>query len=407
MKAIKFFLIGLITVGFVACNNEDGVDVNNEGNGTTKAVTLKLDGIDGTSIRDVTDPSPEGNTRAVTINELRVVFYHGTIVDKIQDVETPAGLDSITKNGTVFHNVPNEATDIIVVGNYSNKGIVWTNVTTIQSSQILAANEQKMDDITFYGNSAIGSNKVSTEHTGDEHPNTTLETYIVTVPIKPLVSRFEITAIECTDLGDSIESIKLTGIGLVDFIQKVKLNSASIEKTNYVAKYINNAKGYIAEPGTAKPGTLDQNLFFEFGKFATKNDTTILWSYEKINNVELKKAPNNKYVPKVGGVDQVFAFNFITSGLDTLPNIKLGLTDVKTIFPYIIPEDWKYVTTASSAYTVEGGTPKNIKPGYIYRINYAFEEANVGPYNPTDKKCIRLTITVEPWKIKVLTPTFH
>jgi len=405
MKAIKFFLIGLITVGFVACNNEDDINIPGHeiNNGTTKVVTLKVDGFD-TETRGIQNSTPGSNDGSynVTISEFMVIFHDNDSVLKVQDVNTKASMDSLKNKGVIFHNVPAKASRVMVIANGANKGIKWDSkkIETIKKLPIYASSQQNRDDITFYGDSILNKTN-GQQHTDSTHANTTLTTYSAVVKIKPLVSRFEITGIECTDLGDSIESIKLTGIGLLDFIQEVNLNSTTIPNKYYLSGSADGTKGNIFEPGGVTPST---NPSFIFGKFGGKSDS-IKWSFDAITPTYKLTESNNRYTP---GTNKVFAYNFIVnSQLKNLPNIKLALDSVVTKNNYIIPGDWKYVTTKSSEFEFSDGKQLVIEPGYIYKLDFAFEEANVGPYDPENKKCIRLTVQVDPWKIKLLTPSFH
>lgn len=111
----------------------------------------------------------------------------------------------------MYHDLDPKVNAVLVVGNWKNEGksFTWTNVTSIKSSVLLAANENK-DVSDFSSPTPVTSTKnyvtlwgqsmadFATGPADPNHPNTTL--YTTSVNIKPLVSRFEIGDIQCTDL---------------------------------------------------------------------------------------------------------------------------------------------------------------------------------------------------------------
>ena len=47
------------------------------------------------------------------------------------------------------------------------------------------------------------------------------------------------------------------------------------------------------------------------------------------------------------------------------------------------------------------------EPGKIYKLDLAFSENNIGPWNPDEAICVKVKVTVADWTIKTLTPTFE
>ncbi len=402
MKAIKFFLIGLITVGFVACNNEDGVE-DLTSSGATQSVTLKLEGITLNETRAIDTLTSDTK---ILLNDLTVVFHDDSKIYKNQPIPADS-IGAITgSKGMVIHSIHSAATKVLVVGNSANKNINWTSVASIKASSIDVKKEQDVKDLVLYGEVNIDK-KSYTEHTDPiEHPNTTIRRYNVAVTIAPLVSRFEIGNIQCVDLGDSIVSLELVGIGLVDFQNRVPL-SGTVSANNFLAMggfKDGTAFGNIFEPGTTAPGGI--NPFYVFGEKIPAYQE-IAWSYDSVpkvagNYVKLTNK-NTKYNPETS---KKFAYNFLArTGIKvSLPNIKLELTNIVPKSSYVHPPTWRFVTTAK--YSGASAT-EQITPGYIYTVDYAFKEGNLTPYDPDNQLCVQVGVTVKEWTIKALTPSFR
>lgn len=401
MKAIKIFLIGLITVGFVACNNDDVIE-DLTSSGTSQSVTLKLEGITLNETRAIDTLTTDTK---ILLNDLTVVFHNDTNVFKKQPIPADS-IEIITgSEGMVIHSIDSRATKVLVVGNSAKKNIDWTSPKTIKDSQIYVKNEQDVKDLILYGEVKIDKTSY-TEHTDPiEHPNTTIKRYNVAVTIAPLVSRFEIGNIQCVDLGDSIVSLELVGIGLVDFQNRVPL-SGTVSPNYFLAmggfKDDGTPFGNIFEPGK----TASVTPFYVFGEKIPAYQE-IAWSYDSVpkvggNYVKLDNK-NTKYNPETS---KKFAYNFLArTGLKvSLPNIKLELTNIVPKSSYVHPPTWRFVTTAN--YSGASAT-EQITPGYIYTVNYAFKEGNLTPYDPDNQLCVQVGVTVKKWTIKALTPSFR
>ena len=209
MKVFSYLLVACAGLGLFACNTENDPVIEN-GDGVTKSVSLKLNGISGSLNTKAIEP---GTTAAgkIVLKDLKIVFYDKTATDgpiyrieefdgtstNTTDVANWTALTDDASPGYIFHDLDPKVNAVLVVGNWKNEGktFTWTNVTSIKSSVLLAANENKAvsdfttptpvistkNYVTLWGQS-MGDFAIGTAD--PDHPNTTL--YTTSVDIKPL-----------------------------------------------------------------------------------------------------------------------------------------------------------------------------------------------------------------------------
>lgn len=411
MKLFSYLLVACVGLGLFACNTENDPVIEN-GDGVTKSVSLKLNGISGSLNTKAVEPGTAVAGKIV-LKDLKIVFYDKTATDgpiyRIEefdgtstnqaDIEKWADLTGTGGTGNpgyIFHDLDPKVNAVLVVGNWKNEGksFTWTNVTSIKSSVLSAANENKAvsdfsptpvtstkNYVTLWGQS-MGDFAIGTAD--PVHPNTTL--YTTSVDIKPLVSRFEIGNIQCTDLGTIYGSFKLKGIGLID-----------MSLTNTIAGSLSDRLGivtHIVEPGHAAPPK------YEFG-----SALELAWAYNAIPDVVISSS-GTKYNPDgttaAPNGTKKFVYNFFPDPTG-FPNIKLVLDNVMLItgpessFDYVVTANFKDSPTGSIVVP---------SAGKIYTIDLAFKEENIGPWNPDDFKCVIVDVNVADWVIVPLYPEF-
>lgn len=385
MNALKFLVIVFIAFGVYACsNNEDNPDVNSK---KTKTVTLRLDGISSTVITK--SVSSKSTASVINLKDVTVLLTDGTNIYGKKVFSNPSTDFSSIINpstGYVFHMLDPAINKVIIVGNTAGVTIDYTNVATVKSSLIKAADEQDKDNVTLYGENILtASTEVSPPHTENTDYFTT------TVNLSPIVSRIEIGKIQCSDLGAVYSSFKLSGIGLVDIYQQINLGLTNLSEK--LSIYTGTGSlGKIYMPGLASPPVGG----YEFG-----NAAAISWAYDAISPAASFTSSSSTYYAE-GDNTKVFAYNFIPVA-GTFPNIKMRLSDVTRAD--LSPTTFSYVSTKS--FTGTGFDNTHPKPGYVYQFDLVFHEDNIGPFNPDAKICIDVKVTVSSWVIQALSPVFY
>ncbi len=421
MKLFSYLLVACAGLGLFACNTENDPVIEN-GDGVTKSVSLKLNGISGSlNTKAIEAGTTSTSTEAIILKDLKIVFYDKTatngpiyrtvVFDPVANSTEWAALTG-TGDGYVFHNLDPKVTSVLIVGNWQGKGgtvaspttnINWANVSSIKSSVLLAAEENQSvpnlettptnstkNYVTLWGEADLVSGGTFVDST---HPTgAVVSKYTAAVTIKPLVARMEIGNIQCDNLGTMYSEFYLKGIGLIEmFLEN------SIDGTGKSDRLMIDT--HILEPGSA-PLT---------GKYVFGTDANLAWAFDAIyeggtppnfvliNNLNDIYNPNGTSASPSGNLK--FAYNFFPEA--EFPNIKLLLHNVKTVGGGL--SGFNYVATAS----FEEDDANHPLAGYIYKVDLKFKEINIGPWNPDNFICVIVKVTVTPWTIMSLTPVFH
>ena len=415
MKLFSYLLVACAGLGLFACNTENDPVIEN-GDGVTKSVSLKLNGISGSLNTKAVEPGTAVAGKIV-LKDLKIVFYDKFGTDgpiyRIEEFDPTdaakwtalTGTPTAPPAGYIFHDLDPKVNAVLVVGNWKNEGksFTWTNVTSIKSSVLLAANENKAvsdfssptpvtstkNYVTLWGQSMAD---FATGPADPIHPNTTL--YTTSVNIKPLVSRFEIGDIQCTDLGNIYNSFDLKGIGLIDMSLTNTIAQSEIPGVLPPRLVINT---HIVE---SSPGT-GQYLFGD-------PSNAISWAYNSISPLVNISSSATKYNPDgttaAPNGTKKFVYNFFPDPTG-FPNIKLVLDNVKlktgpeSSFDYVVTVNFKDGRTTPASAIIPTA-------GKIYTINLAFKEENIGPWDPDKFKCVIVDVNVADWEIIPLVPEF-
>lgn len=374
MKTAKMFLVTLAALSMAACSNNDEIPgMNNEG---TKSVALRLDGL-ATSTKAVGDPQEAGK---IALSNLTVYFTDGTNILKKETLnsESPAWSE-LTTTGHVFHQLPSAVNAIQIVGNSDGKTITEGTVTALKGSVLKAAGEQEFTNVTLFG-----EDTELTKTTADEHGD---NVYTATVDLKPLVARFEIGNIACTDMGTGpVSGFDLKVIGLMDFNSGVTLAGAA-SGTEYTLANV------------LEPGSEPAEGKVIFGEADDEAD----WAWDKITGATniTDAIPWN---PGESG-DKKFVYQFIPN---KLANGKMA--QVKLVLDNVVWTDGTnnpFNSIVTAKFQKGGEDLTAFEAGKIYTVDYKFKGENVGPWNPDDVKCVQINVTVTSWEIVALTPVFE
>lgn len=373
MKITRFFAIAMAALSLAACSKE-----NTENNGNvdgTKSVALRFEGL-STSTKAVGDPQSAGQ---IALSNMTVYFTDGTNILKkeVLNSESPAWTE-LTGAGYVFHQLPSTVSQIQIVGNSAGKTITEGTVAALKGSVLKAAGEQEFTNVTLFGEDIE-----LTKTTADEHGD---NVYTATVDLKPLVARFEIGDIACTDLGEPtcpVSQFDLRVIGLMDFNSAVKLDGTAAGTEYTLAN--------VLEPGSsAEAGEV---VFGEANEEAG-------WAWDKIEGVTIKD--KNDWNPET---NRKFVYQFIPNKLadGRMAQIKLVLDNV--VWTDGTNNPFNSVVTAK--FQKDGEDLTAFEAGKIYTVRYQFNGEHIGPWNPDDTKCVKINVTVASWEIVALTPVFE
>ena len=376
MKLSKYFMMAAASLALFACSNDEDIPgLNGEG---TKSVALKLDGLSsGTSTNAVGDAQKAGQ---IALSNVTIYFTDGTKILKreVLNSESPAWTELTGKNGHIFHQLPSTVTQVQIVGNSAGKTITEGTVAALKGSVLKAAGEQEFTNVTLFGEDAE-----LTKTTADEHGD---NVYTATVDLKPLVARFEIGNIACTDMGTGpVKQFDLSVIGLMDFNSAVTL-AGTAAGTEYTL-------ANVLEPGSQ--ATEGKVVFGEA-------DAEAGWAWDKITGAT--NITNN--TPWNPGDNKKFVYQFIPNKLadGRMAQIKLVLDNV--IWTDGTSNPFNSVVTAKFQ-TSDGQALTDFQAGKIYTVDYQFKGENVGPWNPDDVKCVQINVTVASWEVVALTPVFE
>ena len=389
MKSMKYLCLALASMALFACSNEEEVPGWNSED--TQSVALKLDGLSA-GTRAVGDSETDQDGEEVALSNVTIYFTDGTNIlmkESLSSSDTEAWAELIG-TGHIFHQVPSAVTQIQIVGNAEDKTLTETNVTALKSSVMKAADEQDFEDVTLFGEDTSLENATFTD---TEHPDATKKKAEVT--LTPLVARFEIGNIACTDVPSGlIEEYDMVAIGLINFNTGITLGTTT-------------ASGSMTYDNVLEPGSTADEGEFVFGESGTGYED-VAWAWDKITtatNISNSTAWNP-------GTNQKFVYQFIpgkvgettvTSAL--MPQVKLVLDNIDWADGTANP--FNSVVTASFTYGEEKTPLTVFEAGKIYTVDYKFKSGDVGPWNPDDVQCIQINVKVSKWSVVALTPVFE
>lgn len=383
MKLNRFFMLGLAGLAFAACSNNDEIPgMENDG---TKSVALRLEGL-AASTKAVGDAQQAGQ---IALSNMTIYFTDGTnILTKTTLSSTDNAEDwaELTTTGYTFHKLPSAVNQIQIVGNSAGKTLTETSVANLKASVLDAAGEQTFTNVTLFGEDTTLEPQEPVA--GDEHTTSVLK---ATVNLTPLVARFEVGNIGCSDMGDPTCAIKkydLKVIGLMDFNSAVKLDGTAAGTEYTLANVLE--PGSVAEDGEVVFGSTGQGV---------PNWAWDTFTGEGITGIATKTTYNP-------GENKKFVYQFIPNKLadGKLAQIKLVLDNIEWADGTQNP--FNSVVTAKFQ-TADGKDLTEFAAGKIYTVDYQFPSEKIGPWNPEDVKCVLLNVTVASWEVVALTPVFE
>lgn len=409
----KLFVAVLALAALAACNKEEApqgpaLDSQN------KTIEITIDNARLGSRADYESgvTAPGTKDKVANASELIVLFADngGNILKALELTasgttdDTHGGKDqealgeyiADSANGTgegnyVWHNVPWNVTKIAlvrvdatldadyVVANVAGKKI--SDYKDLAMNPVKNANRAQ-GQIVLFGTGDL-SDSGETHRVND----TVFHIWETTVTVEPWLARFEVHALQCTDLGDDnkdkIEGTENPDLSTYGFDELV-VNSLSWTDTNsnnYNAKDFSSVLYGSYLPAAAKDGcdalpaegTARKNYYTADGDLVSA-DRTKVWSWYVADETEFDKL--------VVDMD-ARAYEYVIA--DDQRNVPLTVIDLAT------DKDGK---NKANTFT----------RGHIYTISLIFDESNI---KNADALCVRVDVKIASWEIDPLFPVYN
>lgn len=403
MKLTKSLFLAFAGLGLFACSNEDvTTGVDNSGN---NSIVIKLDGL--TASRSVGNPvnDDDGNNKvATTLNDVAIVLSDGSTIYGVNTLKSTDGGDwtqlTTSTTGYIIHEVSSHVREVHVIGNYAENSTLkaWvegtptsSNVSTMKALVVQANTQQDFTKVTLFGEDvALATVSGGDAQEAPTHENGKTHTMLqAEVNLKHLVSRIEIGNIQCEDLGTMYKQLTLKYIGLLNYYNQIHLDGT----TPAVPMTLEN----VLEPTDANNSP--EEGFYSWSNSAT--DALYAWAWDKIEAGAVIDNKGTQWNPTLDEGTGKFVYQFIPDNVDSKNfNVKLYLDAVEN--PGSAVSAFHTVTAK-----FEGGSAISEDPGKIYKVDFKFGEENIGPWNPSEVICVKVTVSVEDWTIQTVTPTFE
>ena len=374
----KLFLTVLALGALASCQKEDLPTED------AQSKTIEISIVNETSTRADGGDTAKGAAYACAKNEELTVLFakaDGTILH--HDSLTSTGATDNTHNGSttgsyvkdnttgkyIWHMVDKDVKQIAVVRFKEGDITIVDKTTNISEILALAKNEtlnlnRPINEIVLYG---VG-NLTDTNQT-HRVDNVVYHVWSTTVKVAPMLARFEIHSIECTDLGDKNCDTDLATYGL----DELAINSLTWSGAT-------EAHSAVGFPYT---------IYGSYNNPSAANNTQ--------KDAEQR---SNKYKPKKGA----WSWNVLPC---TFTGLTLNMT--AATYDYVINDgkyDFPLKVTGLNKVDGEGNTviDNKFEAGKIYVIDLIFTESNI---SAQDAICVDVTVEVVDWVIENRTPIYQ
>ena len=288
----------------------------------------------------------------------------------------------------IFHNVPAAITKV-AIARYEDGDITITKGTTkLEAVEALASNavkneQREIDDICLYGDGTLGAKgDMCVKYNGVEY-----YVYPVSVTVTPKLARLEINNIECLDLGEANDDLTDGKPNINTFgIDKLQLLSLGWGGTTTTGEGEAATTSYIYNIPAA-----DFNNVVLHGTYKA-GATTAANANDDVEGDNAYQCPTSK---------KVWSWNVPTTAAvpsDSTPMV-LGLK--ASAYDYTLAEDdLKLVVNGLK----DGNSTLNaFSAANIYQLNLQFDEGDIAGQEGV---CVNVTVTINPWTVKTVTPSF-
>lgn len=390
MRLNYFLLIGIITLGLVACNNSDTVEPDSTR--IVKNVTIKI------ANNNMETRALENPVTPTTVNIVKnalVVFTNGnedtsTIVfaKPLTGTDLTQLMSTTNANKGYTTKAPAAATHVYVVLNSTatitalavvNKTIAELNAAILQindmNTKAETTDSNTTGSITMYGKGALTANAAS----ADFGPNAQAVDLYANVAVAPLVARMEIANI-APKTGSQISSFTLDGVIVKKLYQTITLGNVASNLVDY----------------SNITATTEQTLN---AVYYTEADGT----YTGVN-----KNMRNIVSPITFNANNVAGFQLAAA---TTPIIVLKLSNIKLTGNVNYGDD-----TTKKYYVVIRGfknstTPvANLIANNVYKMDLSGENGidvnNITEDVDAIQKSVWVGVSITPWTVVNVTPIF-
>lgn len=352
MKLNKFFMLGLAGLAFAACSNED--EVGNDLSQNSKTITVKIETGGYTTRASGNGAWTNGanNQSQITVNT--VTLY---LLDKDGAIVDTKTLEK--KFSDTFHGVSGTVTKIAAVANCQPTASgTWANIV---AETFDVADYQTAENAPVYAE-AVDITYKNTD-TQDGYPM-----YEATLQLATKMSRIELSGnLQCTNLAESAyKTLTLEYVGINRANTKFTLDGTGSDPHSVT----DNLPGF---PDTGTP-----TAFYDAAAAPV------------LSNKNTSVALGTSYGYSVCGMPELL-LRFDSEPID---NVTEG---------YII-YDPAYLKI--TGFKTAGGNTVAMEPGKIYQItDLEFTEENITTLEK-DKICITATVSVAPWDIVAVEPSY-
>ena len=397
MKLSKLMLSAFAAaVALVACNKveSDPVPVNT----SLKSVKISLENVIMTK-GEAGDKIKAGDAIQVsnfkiflTDDSYSTVYPAKQYVDNAQTGQTElveaqtyfevSDLQSV-KN-VEYHFVDHKCTRVIAVANMGNAAIDQVKAYTQKIE-----NQQNQETLVLWADSALGTPKAN--HDAANHPgdNTYTEVYEVNIALKPVISRFEVDGF------------------VVNFSTPAKYNKVEVTDLAFIHYFptfgFDFSTDYMMAQGTGSHVKPIDNYDSQSEVFNWFNGSTSTgWFRDSFTGLEMTPDdPATAAYENRADAAKPVAYHFFSGNVVPVMFITL-----------LVDGNPAYVYTGSFRSQETGLVLAHIEPGKIYRMSAAGEVDQTGGSVPIPddldpiKRCLDITVSVEPWVVDLITPEF-
>lgn len=354
MKLNKYFMLGLAGLAFAACSNED--EVGNDLSQNSKTITVKIETGGYTTRASGNGAWTDGANNQSQITMNTVTLY---LLDKDGAIVDTKTLEN--KSSDTFHGVSGTVTKIAAVANCQPTASgTWANIV---AETFDVADYQTAENAPVYAE-AVDITYKNTD-TQDGYPM-----YEATLQLATKMSRIELSGnLQCTNLAESAyKALTLEYVGI---------NRAN---TKFTLRGIGSDPHSVTDNLPGFPDTGTPTAFYD----AAATPVPVL------SNKNTSVALGTSYGYSVCGMPELL-LRFDSEPIDDVTE------------GYIIYDPAYLKITGFK--TTDGNTVA-MEPGKIYQItDLEFTEEDITTLEK-DKICITATVSVAPWDIVAVEPSY-
>ena len=390
MKLTKLMLSAFAAIVALAACNKVETDVPE--NASLKSVKLSFDnvimtkGLAGDKI-NAGDP--------VVVNDFKIILTDDSFSQEYGAMKDATGKEeavfyftgsTLSSDPYEFHYVDHKVTKVIAIANMGD-----VTLETLKNSFTgTIAGQQDQTNLILSAYATLVS-------TGETHGDVTsgkyTEVYSATVALKPVISRFEVDGfvVNFSTPDPKFNKIEVTDIAFDHYYPNIKFTTTGGEfKAVADGSHIKNPSSYDN----------DAEVFSWLN-----NTSTTGWYIDRFATDEVVMIPDNAATAEVfenrADTPKPLAYHFFAGNL------------VPTMVIRVLADgNPAYVYTSDFRSKSNNQVLTSIEPGMIYRMSAKGEVDQTGGSVPIPddfdpiKRCLNITVQVEPWVVDLVTPEF-